>query len=66
MAIDILTAQQLGDLLNLPESRVILLARRGDIPCFRVDGRIRFDADEIKDWIERLKTPDAQPRRVEA
>jgi excisionase family DNA binding protein len=52
MAIDVLTADELGELLKLSANRILLLARRGDLPHFRVDGRIRFDADAVEDWIK--------------
>jgi len=52
MAIDVLTADELGELLKLSAHRILLLARRGDIPHFRVDGRVRFDAEAIEEWIK--------------
>jgi excisionase family DNA binding protein len=64
MAIDVLTARELGEILGLPESRVLLLAKQGQIPSFRIDGRIRFDANDIEGWIERLKDHGARPRLV--
>ena len=48
MAIDVLTTDELDELLRLSANRVLLLARRGDIPYFRIDGRVRFDAQAIE------------------
>ena len=57
MAIDIVTAEELPELLRLSPSRILLLARRGDIPSFRIDGRVRFDAQAIQEWIQALNDP---------
>jgi len=50
--IEILTAKELAELLRLPATRVLILARHGELPALRIDGRIRFDAAEIEDWVK--------------
>ena len=64
MAIDVLTADELGELLRLSANRVLLLARRGDIPYFRIDGRVRFDAQAIEGWLERFSNPRGKPPKL--
>jgi hypothetical protein len=48
MSIEILTAQEVGELLRLSSNRVILMARRGELPCFTLDGHLRFDAGDVE------------------
>lgn len=64
--IEILTAEEAGSLLRLSPTRVLLLARRGELPSFHIDGRIRFDAAELEDWIraQRPTTGTRPPPRV--
>jgi excisionase family DNA binding protein len=51
MSIEILTAPELAELLKLPTNRVLIMARRGEIPSLSIGGRIRFDASEIETWL---------------
>lgn len=62
MAIDVLTADELAELLRISPSRVLLLARRGDVPFFRIDGRIRFDAEDIESWIKAQRQAVFMPK----
>ena len=50
MSNSLLTAQELAEYLNVPVTSVWSLARRGDIPNFRLPGGrrlVRFDLDEV-------------------
>ena len=49
--IEFITAEEVAELLRLSPNRVLLLARRGEIPSFSIDGRVRFDAREIEEWL---------------
>jgi excisionase family DNA binding protein len=64
--IDVLTADEVSELLRISTNRVMLLARRGEIPFLRVDGRIRFDARDVEDWLrsQRSDAPTMPPRIV--
>ena len=53
--IDLLTTEELAELLRVSPNRVLLLVRRGEIPTLRVCGKIRFDANDIQGWLEQLK-----------
>jgi excisionase family DNA binding protein len=48
---ELITADEVAELLRVSRNRIILMARRGAIPSLLIDGRIRFDASEIQDWI---------------
>lgn len=50
--IEIITADEVAELLRLSSNRVLLLARRGEIPSLLIDGRLRFDAEEIEEWVK--------------
>ena len=53
--IEILTPEEVGELLRLPSNKVVLLARRGELPFLMLDGRMRFDANDLEDWIKARK-----------
>ena len=66
MVIEILTPDEVGELLRLSPNRVVLLARRGEIPFLTIDGRLRFDARDVEDWLRshRSDAPVMPPRVV--
>jgi excisionase family DNA binding protein len=66
MAIEILTADEVGELLRISPNRVMLLTRRGELPFLRIDGRIRFEARDVEDWLrsQRSDAPAMPPRVV--
>lgn len=49
--IEILTTEELAELLRLPANKVIALARRGELPVIYLDGRMRFDARDVEDFL---------------
>jgi excisionase family DNA binding protein len=63
--IEILTPDELADLVRLSPNKIILLARRGELPFVILDGKIRFDAQDVEDWINARKIGSAPaPLRV--
>jgi len=44
---ELLTVDELSELLKISRNRVILTAKRGEIPALQVFGKLRFDAGEI-------------------
>lgn len=52
MAIEILTPEEVGELLRLSANRVVVLARRGELPYLMIDGHMRFDARDVEDWLK--------------
>ena len=55
--LEILTAEEVGELLRITPSRVLLLARRRELPSLIVGGRVRFDAAELQGWIDSQRRP---------
>jgi len=51
-ALELLTAEDLSDLLKISPNQVVLRARRGTIPAINVFGKLRFNAAEIEAWLE--------------
>jgi len=49
---ELLTASELAEVLKISRTRVVLMARRGDLPAVVVDGRLRFDVTEIEAWLK--------------
>jgi excisionase family DNA binding protein len=54
----LLTDLEASELLRLTPRQVVILARRGAIPSIRLPGgEIRFDADDLRQWLDSLKRP---------
>ena len=57
-----MTVREVAGYLNVDEKTVYRLAKRGDLPGFKVAGTWRFKKDDIDDWIERQKLAAAPAR----
>lgn len=56
-----LTATELGTLLKLPREKILIMARRGQIPAIRISAKtVRFDPDAVA---AALVSPKAAVRR---
>ena len=55
---ELLTADELSELLRFSRNQIVLMAKRGEIPALSVLGKLRFDANEVESWLKenRLKT----------
>lgn len=53
---DILTAQQVADLLKVSDDTIYELVRQGSIPYKRIGRQLRFLGWAIIDWIEKGET----------
>ena len=51
----LLTTRALADLLGFAPGTIIDWAERGELPSFKVGGRLRFRESEILDWIEKRR-----------
>lgn len=72
----LLTARELADLLGFAAGTIVDWAERGDMPAFKIGGRLRFRESEVLDWLETrrlngpgtggnlLPTPTAPTQRV--
>lgn len=54
----LLNESQVADLLGLTARQVMKLARCGELPSVRLPGdEIRFDPEDIWEWVESRKLP---------
>jgi excisionase family DNA binding protein len=53
--IEILTPEEVAELLRLSSNKIIAMARRGELPFLLLDGRMRFEAQDVEDWIKARK-----------
>jgi excisionase family DNA binding protein len=49
-----LSVNELAEILQLDPNTVRRHIRRGHIPCFKVGGTIRFDPQQVADWLEAM------------
>jgi excisionase family DNA binding protein len=56
-----LNVHQVAELLGVSEKKVYRLAAGGVLPAFRVGKAIRFDAQDVADWLRRKKPSDERP-----
>lgn len=54
---ELMDAKELAEALGLGRWRIYELARRGQIPCLRVGGSIRFDVEKVEAWLRAGGTP---------
>jgi putative molybdopterin biosynthesis protein len=54
-SIELLTAEELGELLRVTSNTVVRMARDGEVPAIKIFGKLRFNAAEIEQWIETQK-----------
>ena len=50
-----MTVRDVASYLNVDEKTVYRLAKRGELPGFKVAGAWRFKRADIEDWIENQK-----------
>lgn len=63
----ILVADEVAEMLRVDRQRVYELARRNALPVIRVGERqYRFDAEAIRQWIERGGNVEPKERREDA
>jgi excisionase family DNA binding protein len=56
----LLTDSEAADFLRLTARQVARLAKRGELPSVNLpNGETRFDADDLRLWVETLKRPAA-------
>jgi excisionase family DNA binding protein len=47
-----LKTPEVAELLNVSISTVHRLAKGGELPAYSIDRHLRFDADELEEWIK--------------
>ncbi len=58
-----LTVREVAGYLNVDEKTIYRLAKRGNLPGFKVAGTWRFKKGDIDGWIERQKLAAAPAKR---
>jgi hypothetical protein len=54
----LLTDTDAADILQMPAARLARFAKANKVPYVRLpDGEIRFDPDDLREWVETLKQP---------
>src|SRR5579864_9471308 len=56
-----LNAQQVAELLGLSKKQVYEMAATGKLPSFRIGKAVRFDAQELAEWLRKKKDLEEQP-----
>jgi excisionase family DNA binding protein len=51
----ITTVKELSEFLKIKEKTIYQWAESGKIPCFKFNGALRFDLNDIKTWMESCK-----------
>ncbi|MBI4527175.1 MAG: helix-turn-helix domain-containing protein [Deltaproteobacteria bacterium] len=49
---ELLTVEELSELLKVSRNQIVLMANRREIPALSVFGKLRFDANEIEEWLK--------------
>jgi excisionase family DNA binding protein len=60
-----MTVREVAIYLNVDEKTIYRLAKRGDLPGFKVAGTWRFKKADINEWIERQKSVATSPKTNE-
>ena len=50
-------SHELSEHLAVPKATIYSWVRRGDIPFVKLGGVVRFDPEEINDWLRERKHP---------
>lgn len=56
-----LNVHQVAELLGVSEKKVYRLAAAGVLPTFRVGKAIRFDGQDVADWLRKSKPSGEKP-----
>lgn len=54
---NLLTVEDIAKIIKAGRSTVYQWALLGQIPCYKVNGLLRFDEDEIREWLRSCKMP---------
>jgi excisionase family DNA binding protein len=58
-----MTAEELGELLQVQRDSLLQWAREGRIPAMKVNGCVRFDPKEIAEWLRLRSKPIREVRK---
>ena len=52
ITLDLITADELGELFRLSYTKVLVLVKRDHLPAYRISGKLRFNPEEVAEWLE--------------
>ena len=64
---EVLTIRQVSEKLQIAVPTLYVMARKGEIPCTRIGGSIRFRQRDIDEWLDAhtaKETPGIEDRKV--
>ncbi len=61
---NLLKVRDVQEILGLSRSQVYELVARGEIPHYRIGKAIRFDPQDLKDWLESKKIEKSRRERT--
>lgn len=62
---NILTVKELAGMLKVKEKTLYQWAKSKQIPCLKLNGALRFDLDDIQEWIASCKnTPSGRYNEI--
>jgi excisionase family DNA binding protein len=62
----LLTARQVAELLNFAPGTIVDWAERGELPSFKISGRLRFERNEILGWLQNRRSRVTEAAKREA
>ena len=60
-----MTIKELAEYLQLEEHTIYKMARKGEIPAYKVAGQWRFKKEMIEEWLEQKLVSNAEKGRQE-
>ena len=60
-----MTIKELAEYLQLEEHTIYKMARKGEIPAYKVAGQWRFKKEMIEEWLEQKLVSNGEKRRQE-
>jgi excisionase family DNA binding protein len=51
----LITIKEAAEILNVKPSTLYQWAELGQVPCFKINGSLRFDVEDITKWIKSCK-----------
>lgn len=57
----LLTATQIGQLLGFSPATIVDWAERGEVPAYKLGGRLRFRESEVLTWLEGRRVAASPP-----
>lgn len=61
-----LRVNELAEMLQVTPQHIYRLASAGLIPCFRIEGAIRLDPQEVAGWLRNRQPQMVRTRRLHA